>query len=239
MKKIKNIIATVVTAGVMSMASALSGYCSVTVNNFDLETAAVTYTQVEGTIIYAENGVTETSITNAINGWLLTPEGVRVKLVEYGCELFLSSTASAVYDDMTVGGLAYCAHIRCYKESGVIAGIIRDPYIICFEQSSSDLEGTVLHEIGHIFDETIALLGEGVYGGTYYQISDGEEWQNIYITYQSALASIDRHTAICMYNSSQAFAECFRLTYQNPEALIAACPVAYEYILKVVAQYTE
>lgn len=146
-----------VAAVILSLVPGMSAYCGIT--NFDYAAAAASgsYVQVEGTAIYAESGYPEEKINGAVSGWKLVREGVREKLVEYGCTIFLSVTAQSE-PDTNNAGIAHCARISRYTDTGEIVGIVELPYIVCLERSS-DLEGVVIHEIRHIFDMTIALMG--------------------------------------------------------------------------------
>ena len=236
MKKntLKKIIAAIVASAALFYIPAISGYCGIV--NFDYETATATYSQVEGTAIYVEDGFSEEKMGDAIVGWTMVPAGVRVKLVEYGCGIYLSVTAQPE-EGSNVVGLAHNEYSRSYNsETLEITGVTCLSYIICLEKSSS-LQGTVLHEAGHVLDKTISALSDQYYSESSTEISEMEEWKDIYAAYKDQLAAIDSHTALNMYNTAEAFAECFRLTYQNPEALIAVCPAAYEFVLRMVEMY--
>ena len=233
MKKFMNIVAAVVTTIALSFAPFLSGECASF--NFSQEYALQTYAHVEGTTIYAEEGVSQDSLVSAISGWMLIPDSVCEKLEEYNCNIYLMN-ASLSASGVNYGGYTYGARYTYSATTLEITGITTPAYVLC--SCDGDIEGTVIHEIGHVLDFTIALFEDGTYTGSNCKISNSAEWQAIYAADCAKIAAIDSQTAVNSYSAKELFAEAFRLTYQNPEALIAVSPAAYEYVLQVVEQYT-
>lgn len=230
---VRKFVAATLTAVALTFAPFISGECATF--NFSQEYALQTYSHVEGTTIYAEMGISQDDLASAISGWALTPESVREKLAMYSCNIYLTSSSLSA-SGVNYGGYTYGARFTYSASTLEITGITTPAYVLC--SCDSDIEGTVIHEIGHVLDFTIALFEDGTYTGTSCKISASVEWQAIYATDCAKIAAIDSQTAVNSYSAKELFAEAFRLTYQNPEALIAASPAAYEYVLQVVEQYT-
>ena len=233
MKKLMKVVAAVVVTVVLSFVSSISGECATF--NFNQEYALQTYAHVEGTTIYAEGGVSEDDLVSAINGWMLIPDSVCEKLEEYNCNIYLMNSSLSA-SGVNYGGYTYGARYTYSASTMEITGITTPAYVLC--SCDGDIEGTVIHEIGHVLDFTIALFEDGTYTGSTCKISNSAEWQAIYAADCAKIAAIDSQTAANSYSAKELFAEAFRLTYQNSEALIAVSPAAYEYVLQVVEQYT-
>ncbi len=95
----------------------------------------------------------------------------------------------------------------------------------------------IVHEAGHMLD-FLAPIVEGRYSGNVYGISSRQEWQSLYNANKDKLAGIDYVSGVNVPMSAyEAFADAFRMTYQKPTELKAACPEVYDFILKTVSQY--
>lgn len=95
---------------------------------------------------------------------------------------------------------------------------------------------TYIHECGHALD-FIAEYITGTYKGPQ-PISNSSEWQTLYATYGSTLATFDANAAVNMYNSSEAFAEAYRLYFSYPSQLQSRCPEVYNFVSSQIAKYT-
>lgn len=193
------------------------------------------YTKVEGTVIYAASGTDVKDIKTALSGWDLLPEGVRGKLLEYDMRIYLSDTACADIG-IQYGGYAYGLKYTANAATLEITNITRNAY--CIIGTRGDIEGTVLHEIGHLLDFGIAIMEEKVYSASNCRISDSEEWQQICAADGAKIAAIDSQTAANSYSAKELFAEVFRLAFQNPVELNAVSPEAYDFVMEMVDKYT-
>lgn len=95
---------------------------------------------------------------------------------------------------------------------------------------------TYIHECGHALD-FIAEYITGTYKGPQ-PISNSSEWQTLYATYGSTLATFDANAAVNMYNSSEAFAEAYRLYFSYPSQLQSRCLEVYNFVNSQIAKYT-
>ena len=118
------------------------------------------YTKVEGTVIYAESGIDVESLKAAISGWDLLPVGVQNKLAEYGMNVFVSETACSALGEQ-YGGYAYGLKYKANASTLEITSVTQNAY--CIIGTKGDIEGTVLHEVGHLLDFGIAIMEEGTY----------------------------------------------------------------------------
>lgn len=95
----------------------------------------------------------------------------------------------------------------------------------------------IVHEAGHMLD-FLAPIVEGRYSGNVYGISSRQEWQSLYKANKDKMAGIDYVSGVNVpMNAYEAFADAFRMTYQKPAELKAACPDVYNFILRIVSQY--
>ena len=197
--------------------------------------AETAYTQVEGTMIYAESGTTEEQIAASVSGWSLLPESVRSKLAEYGMKVYLSETACSTIGEQ-YGGYTYGLKYKANAATLEITTITQNAY--CIIGTKGDIEGTVLHEVAHLLDFGIAIMEEGVYSASNCRISDSEEWQKICEKDGAKIATIDSQTAANSYSSKELFAEAFRLAFQDPEELKSVSQEAYDFVQRMVKKYT-
>lgn len=193
------------------------------------------YTQIDGTMIYVESGTAAEYITEATEGWKNLPEGIRNKLAEYGMRIYLSETACSNIG-VQYGGYAYGLKYKANAATLEITSITQNAY--CIIGTKGDVEGTVLHEIGHLLDFGIAIMEEGVYSTSNCRISDSEEWQQICASDGADIAAIDSQTAVNSYSNKELFAEAFRLVCQGSEDLKVVSPDAYNFVQRMVEKYT-
>lgn len=110
-------------------------------------------------------------------------------------------------------------------------------YTVYYANNDVYTPEAIIHEAGHHLDWLSPIL-DGRYSGTLFGISDSQEWTNIYNANIGKLAGIDAYSASnVVLNKSEGFADAFRLAYQKPDKLKAACPDVYNFVLKVVAKY--
>lgn len=110
-------------------------------------------------------------------------------------------------------------------------------YTVYYANNDAYIPETIIHEAGHHLDWLSPIL-DGKYSGTLFGISDSQEWTNLYNANVGKLSGIDAAAASNMtLNKSEGFADSFRLAYQKPDALKAACPDVYNFVLKMVAKY--
>ena len=93
-----------------------------------------------------------------------------------------------------------------------------------------------IHECGHALDN-IAEYITGYYKGEK-PISNSSEWQALYNTYASTLATFDSTAAVNMYNASEGFAEAYRLYFSYSGQLQSRCPEVYNFVASQIAKYT-
>ena len=246
MRKISRTLAAVVMVLALTLTTPmLNTYAAI--NNFDLTTAKETYTAIPGTLIYTDGLTSEEVQEEVISAYLELPESVRVTLVQYNICVYLSQTANyddaesiAAYLDGTPGSTIAAAVTSIgtvWHQGETITRVDNMPYIVYFSSLAYDGDA-LIHEVGHALDY-LAMVNSGKFTGSFYGISDSDEWQAIYAADGAAIAAIDRLTAInASKNSCECFAEAFRLAYTDPEALICASPAAYQFILDAVDAIT-
>ena len=198
--------------------------------NVDTAAADASWTAYENGTILSDPTVSIEDVTQAVIGWYMCPASVKEALAEYGFTLYLTTAT-----DPDVVGSATGARYTYYVSSNLIAEITSEPYAIVSTQAS-DIPATVLHEIGHIFDKTIALFKSGVYEGSSFKISDSAQWQDLYARYGETMLTLDSRCWRCT-SAVEAFAEMFRMYCESPRTLAEGCPEVYLYIQNVIVQY--
>ena len=246
MRKFSKTIAAIVMMLALSLAAPMLP-AHAAINNFDLATAKETYTAIPGTLIYTDGLTSEEVQTEVISAYLQLPESVRETLVRYDICVYLSQMANhddaesiAAYLDGTPGSTIAAAVTSMgtvWHQGETITRVDNMPYIVYFSSLAYDGD-TLIHEVGHALDY-LAMVNSGKFTGSFYGISDSDEWQAIYAADGAAIAAIDRLTAInASKNSCECFAEAFRLVYTDPEALESVSPAAYQFVLEAVANIT-
>lgn len=201
----------------------------------ETESETALYTRIENTMIYAESGTSMEDISAALSGWDLLDERVRSKLEEYDMRVYLSETACSSIGEQ-YGGYAYGLKYKANAATLEITTITQNAY--CIIGTKGDIEGTVLHEIGHLLDFGIAIVVEGVYSASSCRISDSEAWRTIFNNDREKIAAIDSQTAANSDSAKELFAEAFRLAFQHPDELIDKSPEAFNFVMAMVKEYT-
>lgn len=236
MKRVRSAAAAILTAVMLSFLPSAAGYCAIV--NFDVETASEEYNNLEGSVIYYENGVNADELYAAASAWVQIPSSVLTALYEYDCRIYLSCSAISDPEERSyvTGETHYPAFICDARDLSIVAAQ-GQAYVVCIT-ADTDISTTVLHEIGHLFDGVIATRRSGyIRNNSAFTLSSSDEWLALYTQYKDAMSKMDTNASMNMYSTAEAFAEAFRLYNSRPEALQSAAPGVYEYVRAAIEQY--
>lgn len=178
------------------------------------------------------------NISGDMIGYVLrnTPAGVWDLFTQEGVNIYVTqsvpkserASGHGIYD-----GICYNATISWNGAKKITKVSAPVSIYIYHDTTRAD---TYIHECGHALD-FIAEYITGIYKGPQ-PISNSSEWQTLYATYGSTLAAFDANAAVNMYNSSEAFAEAYRLYFSYPSQLQSHCPEVYNFVNSQIAKYT-
>lgn len=131
-------------------------------------------------------------------------------------------------------GICYAATFSYNRSNNKVAKV-NAPVSIYIYHNTTRVD-TYIHECGHALDN-IAEYITGTYKGPH-PISNSSEWQNLYATYGPTMATFDTNASVNMYNSTEAFAEAYRLYFSYPGQLQSRCPEVYNFVNTQIAKYT-
>lgn len=165
-----------------------------------------------------------------------TPKNVWDLFFQEGVNIYVTqsvpkserASGNGVYD-----GICYSATISWNGAKKITKVSVPVSIYIYHDTTRAD---TYIHECGHALDY-IAEYITGTYRGPQ-PISNSAEWQSLYATYGSTLATFDANASVNMYNSSEAFAEAYRFYFSYPSQLQSRCPEVYNFVAAQIAKYT-
>lgn len=165
-----------------------------------------------------------------------TPSAIWDLFFQEGVNIYV--TQSVPKSERTQGGnvydgICYSATFS-YNGSNKITKVSAPVSIYIYHNTTR--ADTYIHECGHALDY-IAEYITGTYRGSQ-PISNSSEWQNLYATYGSTMATFDGNASVNMYNASEAFAEAYRLYFTYPSQLQSRCPEVYNFVSSQIAKYT-
>lgn len=165
-----------------------------------------------------------------------TPSDVWDLFVQEGVNIYI--TTSVPKPERVLGGSIYDA--ICYSATYSWNGSkkitkVSAPVSIYIYHDTTRAD-SYIHECGHALDN-IAEYITGTYRGPK-PISNSSEWQSLYATYGATMATFDGNASVNMYDSSEAFAEAYRLYFTYPSQLQSRCPEVYNFVASQIAKYT-
>ena len=131
-------------------------------------------------------------------------------------------------------GICYAATLSYNTSSKKITSVSKPVAIYIYHDTTR--ADTYIHECGHALDD-IAEYITGYYKGSH-PISSSQEWQNLYNTYGSTMATFDPNASVNMYSACEGFAEAYRLYFSYPGQLQSRCPEVYNFVASQIAKYT-
>lgn len=168
----------------------------------------------------------------------VTPDDIWELFTQEGVNIYITQSvpkgARWTDDGHRYDGLCYSATLSYNNNSKKIAKVSAPVSIYIY--SNTLRADTYHHECGHALDK-IAEYITGYYQGSH-PISNSTEWQNLYATYGATMATFDGNASVNMYNSSEAFAEAYRLYFTYPSQLQSRCPEVYSFVNSQIAKYT-
>lgn len=206
------------------------------------ERPAVTYTQIDGTMLYA-SPESLSDCTTQIAEYQAVPFGILKELVSMNCRIYLFTTnenGGFIYDagvgDAT-GEYYAGAYMVAKTTPAKIVSCVNPAYIeILSDYDASANQTTVLHEIGHFVDSR-ALGGWENAGCNVNVASSTKEWTDIVAKDGKALGKLSDVAAIITDSPSQMFAEVFAHYIKNPERVKKISPSAYTYMESIVTTF--
>lgn len=165
-----------------------------------------------------------------------TPKEVWDLFTQEGLNIFITQSVpkgERVLNGHIYDGLCYGATYS-WNGSNKITNVSSPVEIYIYHNTSR--ADSYIHECGHALDK-IAEYITGTYRGEK-PISNSSEWQSLYATYGSTMATFDATSSVNTYNSSEAFAEAYRLYFSYPNQLQSRCPEVYNFVNTQIAKYT-
>lgn len=171
------------------------------------------FTEIKEGILVSRN-ISEKSIKKSLREYNKIPVSIRNAFIENGYQLFLLNSTE---DDNPNSSYIGQTFLTAHGYSDVYVDLM-------------NMYGThsIIHEAGHEVD----MLYRGGYTktGEMLNASSTPQWIEIYFRNFETLSSFEGISGLNMYDSKEAFAECFALAYTAPTSLNEYVPEVYSYI---------